>query len=172
MVIGGILYLLYLSNLKPKEAILVGADRDAHGCIGSAGYSWCEPKQKCLRIWEEKCEPDQIKSINLISPNGGEEWKTGETHLIKWSSENIPKEYKISIHLRRVPPPPLQKEGQEFDPIAFINLENNGSTTWKISDMYPTGNYLMEIVSYPSIPITTTTSDESSSTFKIISSKK
>jgi len=35
---------------------LLGGDRDAHGCIGSAGYSWCEAKEKCLRVWEEKCE--------------------------------------------------------------------------------------------------------------------
>ena len=34
---------------------LVGSDRDEHGCIASAGYSWCEPKAKCLRIWEEDC---------------------------------------------------------------------------------------------------------------------
>ena len=34
---------------------IVGNDRDSHGCIGSAGYSWCEIKQKCLRSWEEKC---------------------------------------------------------------------------------------------------------------------
>ncbi len=34
---------------------VVGGDRDAYGCIGSAGYSWCEAKQKCLRTWEEKC---------------------------------------------------------------------------------------------------------------------
>jgi hypothetical protein len=32
-----------------------GSDRDIHGCIGSAGYSWCDIKQKCLRIWEEPC---------------------------------------------------------------------------------------------------------------------
>jgi len=32
-----------------------GSDRDAHGCIPSAGYSWCEGKNKCLRIWEEPC---------------------------------------------------------------------------------------------------------------------
>ena len=37
------------------ETPLLGGDRDAHGCIGSAGYSWCEAKQKCLRVWEEKC---------------------------------------------------------------------------------------------------------------------
>jgi membrane-bound inhibitor of C-type lysozyme len=34
---------------------LVGNDRDSHGCIGSAGYSWCELKQTCLRPWEEYC---------------------------------------------------------------------------------------------------------------------
>lgn len=34
---------------------IVGGDKDAHGCIGSAGYSWCEAKQKCLRTWEETC---------------------------------------------------------------------------------------------------------------------
>lgn len=38
-----------------SDTPLVGADRDAHGCIGSAGYSWCEPQQKCLRSWEEPC---------------------------------------------------------------------------------------------------------------------
>lgn len=34
---------------------VVGGDRDEHGCIGSAGYTWCEEKQKCLRSWEESC---------------------------------------------------------------------------------------------------------------------
>lgn len=61
--------LLFLSacSLSPKaengvegnvvnQENLVGGDRDEHGCIGSAGYSWCELKQKCLRVWEEKCE--------------------------------------------------------------------------------------------------------------------
>jgi len=35
---------------------LIGGDKDSHGCIGSAGYSWCEAKHKCLRVWEEKCQ--------------------------------------------------------------------------------------------------------------------
>ncbi|WP_241302070.1 hypothetical protein [Burkholderia stabilis] len=30
----------------------VGGDRDAHGCIGSAGYAWCEKTQQCERPWE------------------------------------------------------------------------------------------------------------------------
>lgn len=37
----------------PKPVL--GGDRDEHGCIGSAGYTWCGIKQKCLRIWEDDC---------------------------------------------------------------------------------------------------------------------
>ena len=33
-------------------AEMPGSDRDAHGCIGSAGYSWCESAGKCARPWE------------------------------------------------------------------------------------------------------------------------
>jgi hypothetical protein len=29
-----------------------GSDRDAHGCIPSAGYTWSAPKQACVRAWE------------------------------------------------------------------------------------------------------------------------
>ena len=35
---------------------IVGNDRDLHGCIGSAGYQWCELKGKCIRPWEETCQ--------------------------------------------------------------------------------------------------------------------
>lgn len=46
-----------LPTVKPLEEQkpLVGGDTDIHGCIGSAGYTWCEGKQKCLRQWEEPC---------------------------------------------------------------------------------------------------------------------
>lgn len=47
------------NDVIEKTEVVVGGDRDAHGCIGSAGYSWCEIKKKCLRVWEEKCEPDE-----------------------------------------------------------------------------------------------------------------
>lgn len=42
------------SEIKPTDQV-VGGDKDEHGCIGSAGYSWCQTKNKCLRIWEEPC---------------------------------------------------------------------------------------------------------------------
>lgn len=48
-------FFIWKNNSINKQNI-VGNDRDTHGCIGSAGYSWCEVKNKCLRTWEEKCE--------------------------------------------------------------------------------------------------------------------
>jgi hypothetical protein len=32
---------------------LDGADRDEHGCIGSAGYTWSAVKDSCIRVFEE-----------------------------------------------------------------------------------------------------------------------
>jgi len=49
---------------------IVGGDKDEHGCLGSAGYTWCEEKEKCLRVWEEPCETQQ---------NQGQEQNQGTT---------------------------------------------------------------------------------------------
>lgn len=56
------------SNAPPStQRRLVGNDRDAHGCIPSAGYLWCEKKQKCVRPWLDKeCFPSVNK--NKASP--------------------------------------------------------------------------------------------------------
>ncbi|MFA5368743.1 MAG: hypothetical protein WC303_01895 [Candidatus Paceibacterota bacterium] len=48
--VGGFSYIKIKTNSQ-----IVGGDKDEHGCIGSAGYTWCEAKNKCLRLWEEEC---------------------------------------------------------------------------------------------------------------------
>ena len=56
--------------ITPEEPpLIVGGDKDEYGCIGSAGYSWCEAKQKCLRVWEEPCEeiPEVTGKFNFDS---------------------------------------------------------------------------------------------------------
>ncbi len=40
---------------RPATAPLIGGQKDAHGCLVAAGYSWCGAKQACARIWEEYC---------------------------------------------------------------------------------------------------------------------
>ncbi len=42
-----------LTNRPTEQArTLVGSDQDGHGCIGSAGYSWSEEREQCVRTWE------------------------------------------------------------------------------------------------------------------------
>lgn len=46
---------------------LVGADRDEHGCIGSAGYTWSYALHDCVRTWEVGERFDgPSKSIYLV----------------------------------------------------------------------------------------------------------
>lgn len=40
---------------RGEDQEFIGGHRDDHGCLGSAGYTWCEAKEKCLRTWEEAC---------------------------------------------------------------------------------------------------------------------
>jgi len=42
-----------IAQTVSSSTIMVGGDRDSHGCIGSAGYTWSESSQKCIRPWEE-----------------------------------------------------------------------------------------------------------------------
>lgn len=55
------------ANEPPVVPPLLGGDRDAHGCIPSAGYQWCEAKQKCLRTWEEPCEMTGSGAVDTSS---------------------------------------------------------------------------------------------------------
>ena len=47
----------------PPSGPAVGNDSDSHGCIASAGYSWCPEKGKCLRMWEEGCPSLEAKAL-------------------------------------------------------------------------------------------------------------
>lgn len=82
---------------------VVGGDKDEYGCIGSAGYSWCEPKNKCLRIWEEECyDSDQqeiqylfaekynkdISEINIVIKQEVEDYIEGNVSFLPGESEN------------------------------------------------------------------------------------
>lgn len=58
--------LIVLAFAFTQQPVLVGGDKDAYGCIPSAGYSWCEVKQKCIRAWEENC----TKAVANLSDQG------------------------------------------------------------------------------------------------------
>ena len=50
-----------------------GGDMDTNGCIMSAGYSWCDSSQSCIRQWETPCEDNYIDCKDcLIRERNGE----------------------------------------------------------------------------------------------------
>jgi hypothetical protein len=56
-------------NKTDTNTNVVGNDRDAHGCIPSAGYTWCAEKSKCLRLWEEKCTEESNNANITVDIN-------------------------------------------------------------------------------------------------------
>lgn len=60
---GGIGGYTYIKNKQPRTI----EETDAHGCLVSSGYSWCNSKQKCIKISDELCEETTIVSSILIT---------------------------------------------------------------------------------------------------------
>lgn len=59
IIVVGAVYACRQSNVglvNDEGKNLIGGQKDDHGCLIAAGYSWCEVKDKCLRVWEEDCE--------------------------------------------------------------------------------------------------------------------
>jgi hypothetical protein len=53
------------SSNAQKKAPMVGNDKDAHGCKGSAGYQWSVIKNDCIRIFESGIRLDaQAKNLD------------------------------------------------------------------------------------------------------------
>ena len=64
---------------EPAQQQLLGADRDSHGCIASAGYVWSGAAQACVRLWESgialrACAPEasDVAAYVVLSADGTE----------------------------------------------------------------------------------------------------
>jgi len=55
------------ASIMPNEnnSQIVGGQRDEHGCLGPAGYSWNETENKCVREWETGEERYQHENNGL-----------------------------------------------------------------------------------------------------------
>ncbi|UKB82247.1 hypothetical protein LF887_14665 [Chryseobacterium sp. MEBOG06] len=52
---------MFLGSLVfAQKAQVVGGDRDAHGCIGSAGYTYSQIKKDCVRVFEQKIKLTEV----------------------------------------------------------------------------------------------------------------
>lgn len=71
------------------QSPLVGGDRDEQGCIGSAGYVWCEVQKDCIRLFEkgirtEAVDDSDTSAFIVFSPDS--------TQLELFFSNNQPNE--------------------------------------------------------------------------------
>lgn len=106
---------------EPQERKIVGGDSDAHGCKGSAGYTWSTLKKECIRVFEgtklshyddgktyttaayvifdgNKAElflDTQKESIILERKSEGDSWVKDDVELIPWKGYVLKKEGKI-----------------------------------------------------------------------------
>lgn len=69
--LGALLFVLSDTTNAPSTEESIGGNQDDHGCLTSAGYSWCEDKQKCLRVFEEFCADESNKLASDIEENSG-----------------------------------------------------------------------------------------------------
>ena len=53
------LHIVTVSKAIKTALPMPGSGRDEHGCIPSAGYTWCAPLKKCIRRWKTEC-PDDV----------------------------------------------------------------------------------------------------------------
>ncbi len=63
---------VYKGRIILNKGKLLGGGHDAHGCNGSAGYSWCEKTQSCERPWElakKKDFPNTPEAFNAFCNN-------------------------------------------------------------------------------------------------------
>jgi len=72
---------------------LLGADEDENGCVGSAGFSWCETKNKCIQSFSEDC-PKKLYGANKDSngclTGGGYSWCESKSKCLRTFEEECP----------------------------------------------------------------------------------
>lgn len=75
---------------------LIGGDTDEYGCLIAAGYSWCESKEKCLRVWEEECPEAEEATESSVEVEEEEEWLNYTSD--KWQyAFKYPPEFALQI---------------------------------------------------------------------------
>lgn len=75
-------------GLEDTTKQIVGGDKDEYGCIGSAGYTWCEEKKKCLRLWEEPCVQDGVfEFLQEMESTTGIEFSGSMPREFEWKTQ-------------------------------------------------------------------------------------
>ncbi len=83
--------------------------------------------------------PPGTASMTVLSPNGGEVFKTGNKYTIKWNSVNIPSTQDVRIELRYAQNDPTYPGGKNIEEWIVEKTPNSGSYEWKVPEVYGLG---------------------------------
>jgi len=103
-----------------------GSDRDEHGCIPSAGYTWCEPLKECIRPWETNCTFSQPPPDNEMMPgsdrdehgciaSAGYTWCAGKNKCLRLWEENCTAQLAAKSDVRIIT--------ESFPPFSFMGSD-------------------------------------------------
>jgi hypothetical protein len=96
LILGLVFSIVSIAVIAGCKPSLIGGDKDDHGCLIAAGYSWCEAKQKCLRTWEENCSSGNLvgndKDEHGCIPSAGYSWCEARQECIRPWETNCTKE--------------------------------------------------------------------------------
>lgn len=103
------------------EQNLVGGDKDEHGCIGSAGYTWSELRQECIRVFE------RAYRLNALARSGENE---DTSAFILFSNDKLNAELFLpdaekSILLKQQSENRYIHSSYEFDKVTFSLKKND-----------------------------------------------
>ena len=140
LIVGAVIAYSYYTGRDERKMVinntnqpLIGGQTDEGGCLIAAGYSWCEPKKKCLRIWEESCYVAEEAALTPIFAANHKQPVT-ETHVTVMQLKDNFASGSISFGSDAV-------EGSAFlarlaDGAWAIDYEGNGSVDCvKIKDL-------------------------------------
>ncbi|MDN3692607.1 hypothetical protein QWZ06_10120 [Chryseobacterium tructae] len=56
--------MMFLGSLifAQQKTPALGGDRDVHGCIGSAGYTYSQLRNNCVRVFEQKIKLKEVST--------------------------------------------------------------------------------------------------------------
>lgn len=132
-----ILLIAWIGWAQGSEMVVVGGDRDAHGCIASAGYHYSPSLKNCIRSWEyytinrpTSTDPVIQKHIDTITQNFIQE---SEEDIARTHTQD-PSRYTLNITLTRVNDPHLHVTLMQADQYTAGAHGSHTLASWNYRD--------------------------------------
>lgn len=114
--------------VQGENGQVIGGDRDEHGCLGPAGFSWNEEEQECVREWEEGEARYQVIDFTTCADAGyavGESyprqcWTPSGRHFVEGQGIDINQYFREEMWRRGVENLNGAHPIEGFDPQMFI----------------------------------------------------